>query len=133
MPELIPPESFDALVEQYVKIRDRLKEAEDIHAAKTKLARDYLVQLNAKLLEKLNGAGGEAITTKHGTAYRTTRRNATIADPGTFRAFVIEHEMFDIVDWKANANAVDDYVKSEGALPPGVNLSTAFTVGVRRA
>jgi len=46
---------------------------------------------------------------------------------------VIDNGMFDIVDWKANAGAVDDFVKSKGSLPPGVNYTETFTVGVRRA
>jgi hypothetical protein len=129
----IPPENFDELVAQYVKLRDSLKAADEAHAEKTKMAKDYRSALEAKLLERLNAVGGDAISTGHGTAYRTTRRSATIKDAEVFRTYVIDQEAFDLVDWKANANAVDDFVKSEGSLPPGVNLTTAYTVGVRRA
>lgn len=128
-----PPDNIDELVGQFVKLRDRLKEADDAHKAKTKGGRDYLEQLSGKLLERLNEIGGENVKTKAGTAYRTTRRSATIADGGAFRSFVIENEAFDIVDWRANANAVDDFIKAEGSPPPGINFTTAFTVGVRRA
>lgn len=132
MSDLTPPEAMDELIAQYVKVRDKLADADKAHDEKTKVARDYLKLLNAKLLEKLNEVGGESVKTEAGTAYRTTRKSATIADGSVFRAFVVENALFDIVDWKANANAVDDYVKSEGALPPGVNYSVAYTVGVRR-
>ena len=133
MTDLVPPEDFDELVAQYVKLRDKLKEADDAHSAKIKPAKDYLLLLNGRLLERLNEIGGESVKTVAGTVYRTSRKSATIADGGVFRSFVIEHEAFDIVDWKANANAVEDYVKSEGQLPPGVNYSVSYTVGVRRA
>jgi hypothetical protein len=128
-----PPQNIEELVEQFVKLRDRLKEADDEHKKKTKDAREYLDKLNGKLLERLNEIGGESVKTAAGTVYRTTRRSATIADGDTFRQFVISTEGFDLVDWKANANAVDDFIKSEGTPPPGVNFTTAFTVGVRRA
>lgn len=128
-----PPQNIEELVAQFVKLRDKLKEADKAHKDKTKDAREYLEKLNGKLLERLNEIGGESVKTSEGTVYRTTRRSASIADGEAFRQFVIAHEAFDIVDWKANANAVDDFIKSEGSPPPGVNFSTAFTVGVRRA
>lgn len=128
-----PPQNIEELVEQFVKLRDRLKEADDDHKKKTKAAREYLDKLNGKLLERLNEIGGESVKTAAGTVYRTTRRSATIADGDAFRQFVIANEAFDIVDWRANATAVDDFIRSEGSPPPGVNFTTAFTVGVRRA
>ena len=128
-----PPQNIEEIVAQFVKLRDKIKEADDAHKAKTKDAREYLDKLNGKLLERLNEIGGESVKTGAGTVYRTTRRSATIADGETFRQFVITNEAFDIVDWKANANAVDDFIRSEGTPPPGVNFTTAFTVGVRRA
>lgn len=127
------PDSIDELVSQYIKLRDKIKEADDAHKKKTEQARAYLDLLNGKLLERLNTLGGESVKTAHGTVYRTTRRSASIADGDTFRQYVIDNEGFDLVDWRANANAVDDFIKEHGVQPPGVNFSTAFTVGVRRA
>lgn len=130
---ITPPESMDDLVAQYVKLRDTIKAADDAHGAKLKPAKEYLKTLDAKLLERLNAIGGESVKTAAGTAYRTTRRSATIEDSDAFRAFVIGHEAFDIVDWRANANAVEDFTNSQGSLPPGVKFNVAYTVGVRRA
>ena len=130
--EIPLPDTIDDLVAQMVKTRDKLKEADDAHKEKTKVARDYKERLEAALLAKLNEIGGESVKTAHGTVYRTTRRSATIADSGVFREYVIQESAFDLVDWKANANAVDDFIKNEGTPPPGVNYNTAYTVGVRR-
>jgi len=127
------PENIDELVGQYVKLRDKIKEADDAHKEKTKNARAYLELLNGRLLERLNDVGGDSVKTPHGTVYRTTRRSASIADGETFRQYVIENEQFDLVDWRANANAVDDFIKEQGVQPPGVNFSQAYTVGVRRS
>ncbi len=127
------PDSIDDLVSQYVRLRDKIKEAEDAHKAKLKDAKDYLEELNSRLLQRLNEVGGESVKTSSGTVYRTTRRSASIADGDAFRQFVINNEAFDLVDWRANANAVDDFIKEQQAPPPGVNFSTAFTVGVRRS
>ena len=127
------PDNMDELVEQYVTLRDKIKASDDAHKEKTRDARDYLEALNGKLLERLNEVGGDSVKTKHGTAYRSTKRSATIADGDLFRTFVREQEQFDLVDWRANALAVADYIEEHEAPPPGVNFSTIFTVGVRRA
>lgn len=131
--QLSPPENFEILVEQYVRLRDTLKKADEDHKKKTSAAREYRDQLEAKLLAKLNEAGGDSVKTKEGTVYRTTRRSASVTDGDTFRQFIIEGELFDLVDWKANAPAVADYIEEHEAPPPGINFTTTFTVGVRRA
>ena len=127
------PATIDELVSQYVRLRDKIKEADDAHKAKLKDAKEHLEHLNNTLLERLNDVGGESVKTSSGTVYRTTRRSASIADGETFRRFVIDNNAFDLVDWKANPLAVDDFIKAEQAPPPGVNFTTAFTVGVRRS
>ena len=131
--KIIIPESIEAVVEQYVRLRDKIKEADDAHKEKLKTAKEYLKVLDGALLSKLNDIGGESVKTANGTVYRTTRRSASIADGEAFRQFVLNNEAFDMVDWRANANAVEDFIKSEGSQPPGVNYSVTYTVGVRRA
>lgn len=127
------PASIDELVSQYVRLRDKIKEADDAHKAKLKDAKEHLENLNNTLLDRLNQVGGESVKTSSGTVYRTTKRSASIADGDAFRQFVINNEAFDLVDWRANPNAVDDFIKEEKAPPPGVNFATHFVVGVRRA
>lgn len=129
----VPPSNMNQLVDQYVKLRDKIKVADDAHKTKLKPAREYLALLESKLMDQLNQIGGDSVKTPHGTAYRTTRRSATIADGKVFRDYVIANAEFDLVDWKANATAVDDHIKNNQVPPPGVNFVTAFTVGVRRA
>lgn len=127
------PTSMDDLISQYITLRDRIADADKAHKEKLAPAKEYMKLLEGKLLEQLNAVGGENVKTKAGTAYRTTRKSATIADSEAFRGYVINHQAFDIVDWRANAPAVEDFIKSHGSPPPGVNLTLAHTVGVRRA
>jgi hypothetical protein len=131
-PEIPIPEGIDAVVEQFVRLRDALKKAEDEHKKRTSAAKQHLDRLSGALLTKLQDIGGESVKTAHGTVYRSTRRSASIVDGDAFRKYVIGHAAFDLVDWKANAPVVDDFIKSNQAPPPGVNFSVAYTVGVRR-
>jgi hypothetical protein len=133
IPTISPDLNAEQLIGQYIKLRDRIKEAEAAEKEKMKPAKLYLQALNDRLLDNLNKAGGDGIKTAMGTAYRTERATATISDPSAFRDFVIANGEFDMLDWKANAPAVKDYIGEIGAEPPGVKLTTAYTVGVRRA
>lgn len=129
-----PPEvsPFDIEVERFVQLRDAIKAADDAHSTKTKQARDELEAMKARLLARLILLGGESVKTTAGTVYRTGRKSATIADGAAFRQHVISQNLWDIVDWRANAPAVANYIELHKAAPPGVNFSIAYTVGVRR-
>ena len=126
------PARFDDLVELYVKLRDKISAADDLHKEKMRPARDYLEALNAALLGNLNATGQDSAKTEHGTAYRSSRRTASIADAAVFRNYVITNQVWDVLDWKANATAVADLI-AVGTPPPGVNFTTVVTAGVRRA
>lgn len=121
------------LIRQYVVLRDRIAAADEAHKEKVKPAKEYLEKLNNQLLDQLNALGGDNIKTPAGTAYRSEKKSATIKDGQMFRDYVIANELFDMVDWRANAGAVQDHIKEYEAAPPGVEFSTVFVVGVRRA
>lgn len=128
------PVKIDDCIEQYVRLRDTLKIADEAHTKKTAPAREYLQQLEGALLQKLDATGQESAKTKAGTAYKTTRKSATISDGALFREFVINTQQFNLADMRANAPAISDWIDTvgKGSLPPGVNYSTSVKIGVRR-
>jgi hypothetical protein len=119
-------------VEQYVGLRDKIKRMDDAHKEKMKPFREALDQLNILLLHSLQTIGTDSATSQYGTVYRTDKKTASTADGEAFRQFVIEHQMFDMVDWKPNVKAVEDFIEANKTLPPGVNFNTVAVVGVRR-
>lgn len=127
------PDNAGTLVEKYVRLRDALKVADDIHSGKTKAARELLVTINNQLLDALHKSGSESVKTASGTAYLTQKKSATIADGEVFRSFVTDNHAFELVDMKANAVAVKEYLDEHRCLPPGVNYTSVFAVNVRRA
>lgn len=127
-----PQITIDQMIGRYLKLRDRIKESDDAHKAKLKPAREFLEKMNNEILNALNQTGGESIKTALGTAYRSEKKSASTEDAQLFRDFIVANELFDMVDWKPNVNAVADYIAEMDALPPGVKFSTVFVVGVRR-
>jgi hypothetical protein len=130
--EMTTPTSIDTRVEQYVKIRDKIKDLEKIHDDTVKPYKDALEGLNALLLQHLQELGVESARTSSGTVYRSNKTSASVADPAAFFDFVLANKTFDLLDKRANKTAVSDYVKDNGTPPPGVNYTVSQVVGVRR-
>ena len=129
----LPVANIEKRVMQYVAVRDAIKAMKDKHEKELEPMVDIQNVLTGIIQQCLEAAGAESIKTSEGTAYTTTRYNASLADPAAFMQFVRDTNNFDLMDRKANAPAVRDYVAEHGTLPPGVNLSSISTIGVRRA
>lgn len=138
------PIDFDSLVGKFVKLRDKIKEIEDKHKDELKPYKDMRERLEGMLLEHLNTVGADKVGTKHGTVSRSTKPSASIADMNAFWNWVVVTGNFDMVDKKANAPAVRDYINEQAELaktdpsivpapPPGVNFATITKPSVRRA
>lgn len=119
-------------VAQYVQIRDALKALEEEYEKKKQPLVDAQNMLTGWLQDFLEKAGADSIKTDAGTCYNSTRYTASLADPDAFMKHVVSTGQFELLDRRANATAVKDYVKNHGNLPPGANLSAMKTLGVRR-
>ena len=119
-------------VAQYVKLRDLIKIKEKEFKEAMDPYKKALEDLNSILLNHLNQVGANNVNTDNGTVYRTEKKSASLVDPKAFMDYVITNKTWDLLDRKANVTAVAEFVKEQGTLPPGVNFSSAFVVGVRR-
>lgn len=121
-------------VDQYVQLRDLIKDKDDEHKTKMAPYREMLDKLNGVLLDHLNRVGVDSAKTGSGTVYRTEKKVASLADKTVFLAWVKVADQWDMLDYKANVTAVQAFMdENAGVLPPGVNWSNTFVVGVRRS
>lgn len=138
-----PQVNFEKRIEQYVKLRDLIKQMNQAHKDKMKVYNETLETLEGVLLTALNATGQDSAKTAAGTVYKTPKRTATLADAKAFQDWVKQHDAWDFVDWKANVTAVTDYIKEQNQLVadgtqaepiplPGVNYNETIEVGVRR-
>jgi hypothetical protein len=117
---------------QYIRLRAKIAEMEKAHSEVMKPYNEALEQLNGLLLQHLNTVGAESVRTGQGTVYVTKKKSATLADKKAFWDFVAATHNWDLVDYKANPTAVEDFLTEHKALPPGVNYTTTNVVGVRK-
>lgn len=123
---------FDKRVEQYVALRDKISVIKEKHKAELEPYTEHLEKLNAMLLGHLNTVGADKVGTEHGTVYKTIKKSASVADMTAFWEYVVTNGDFDMVDKRANPTAVEEYIKTQGVPPPGVNWNVFPLVGVRR-
>lgn len=124
---------FDKRIDQYIRLRQIIKEEDDAHKERMKPKREMLEALNSLILDMLNTTGQDSAKTKFGTAYKKRDVSVTIADGSAFRRHIIGTGDFDLLDMRANKTAVEKFIEENTEPPPGVNYSVSFDVGVRRS
>jgi hypothetical protein len=126
------PGKLDLRVEQFIKLREKKRVLKEQYEQANKPLTEMENLLSASIMTLLNELGAENVRTRHGTCFKTTRTNASLADPDAFMQHVIKNEQFELLDRKANTTAVKAYLADHGELPPGVNLNSMQTIGVHK-
>lgn len=121
-----------AMVENYIKLRDYKKAAEDEFKKSLERVVQGMDKLESMILAHLNDTGLENIKCEAGTAYRKTDYSATVKDRDAFLKFIQESGLWDLLDARANKKFVREFTEKT-AMVPGVDLSSISSVGVRRS
>lgn len=126
------PVDINKRIGQYIQVRDAIKAFDEKIAAQRKPLTDILEALGGVIQQFLDANKLKNLKTDNGSCYLSTRYTATVADPDAFINYVIANKKFELLERRANATAVRDFVETHGNLPAGVNLNGLVSVGVRR-
>lgn len=121
------------LVEKYIALRDRRAERKAKYEQEDSADLTLQEKIEAVLLKHFNEAGVESVKTEFGTAYKSSRTAATVADRDVFFAYVREHNAYELLEARCNKTAVAQHKAANDDLPPGINWREEVTVNVRRA
>ena len=122
------------MVGMYVALRDakamvKKKMKEQIHTH----INVKMDALQARMLGFIDHSKLDGIkTNEYGTAYRLKDPSCTIADRIVFQDHVISNQIWDLIDWRANKTYVNALVDKNKPVPPGLNYSVRYVIGVRR-
>lgn len=125
--------SMEALVEKYVQLRDA--KAKLVSQTKEKVARidDAMAKIEGVILTEFNNTGVTAVRTEAGTAFKTTKTMAGVADWDALLDYIRENGMWNMLERRVSKPAVDQYKDEHDDVPPGVNWREEVTIGIRRA
>jgi hypothetical protein len=130
----------DKLIARHLAIKDHLAVQAKEFAAFCKPFKDEMDQIEAKLREMILalGEGAESIKTNNGTAYTSLITTPGIEDREKYLDYCLENwdsvgnEMLQL--GKPQITAIKTYMdEHEGALPPGVKISTYQQLNIRRS
>ncbi len=122
----------EELVSKYVQMRDVKAQLKKQFVEKTAPLEEAIAKIEALLLQTFSTMGMESVRTAAGTAYKSTRCSATVADWESVLPFIIKHNLWSMLEKRVSKDAVEAYRDENGDLPPGVNWREEITVNVRR-
>ena len=123
---------LDEVVKSYIALRDKKADLKADYDAKVAKIDDVMDKVEAKILSYFEESGLESIRTDAGTAYKSTRHSATVADWDSVLAHILETENYQLLEHRVSKKAVEEYRMANDDLPPGVNWRSEVTVNIRR-
>lgn len=124
---------LDAIIERYVKLRDKKAEIEARHKDELAPVKQALEKIENVLLSELNQQGVESVKTPFGTAYKSVSTSVTVADWDTALPWIQQNDAWHMLEKRVNKTAVLEHQAANDELPPGLNFSQATTINVRRS
>lgn len=121
------------VVEKYIALRDKKTALKREYEAKVEAIDQMLDKVEALLLANMQEQGVDSYKTSAGTAYKSVRASASVADRESFMRFIQETGEWSMLDVRANKTAVQEYREANNDLPPGVNWSEQIVVNIRRS
>ncbi len=124
---------LNELVEKYIAVRDRKAALKARYELKASELDAVLDKIEAVLLKTFEDTGMDSVRTSAGTAYRSVRTQASVADWDAFFAHVQQHGAWELLERRCSKAAVEQYKAANDDLPPGLNWREERVVNIRRS
>ena len=125
--------TLNEMITSYIALRDKKEAIQKEQKAVVKQYDDAMESIENYLMGHLRQQRLTSTSCDAGVAFIKRKRSATVGDVQVFREHVISTQNFDLADFRAKPEAVEDYAKEhEGQMPPGVNFRTYDAVQVNR-
>ena len=128
--QVVDPE-FQELVELYVKARERERQLTRSYKEKKEHLDKILMEIQSRLLAKMNELGLSGVKTEHGTVTRMEKVQPVVVDWEAFWKYVLDAKRPDLLQKRVAARAVLEEMEEAGTALPGIKLNTEYVVRVR--
>lgn len=121
------------MIEKYIALRDKIDKIKEVHKKQLEPFNQMRERLDGMLLESLNQAGLDSMRGDAGTAFKSTETSVTVKDwPATFK-FIQEKNLWDLLEARVNKTAALTTIEETHKPIPGVQVTQAQVVRVRRS
>ena len=128
--EAIP---LDKLAQIYRKIREKIDVLTKEYDTQVETLKAQQDEIKFALKDQMKAMGVKSVQTTYGTVSLVTKTRYSTLDWDSFKRFVIEHEVVDLLEKRiAQTNMANFLEENPTLVPPGLNSSTEFDISVRK-
>ena len=122
-----------SLLKIFIGLRDKRSQRKADYDADDAGDKDKQNRIETEFLRRFNERGIDNVSSREfGTAYRSTRSSATVADWEAVLDHVKKQDAWELLERRVSKGAIQQYRDVHDDLPPGVNWSEAQVVNFRR-
>ena len=122
-----------SLLKVFIKLRDRRATRKADYQADDAGDKDKQEKIEVEFLNRFNERGIDNVSTNGvGTAYRSTRTSATVADWDTLLEHIQNEGAWEMLERRVSKAAVQQFRDEHEDLPPGINWTETQVVNFRR-
>jgi len=121
------------LLQLFIALRDRRAERKAAYNEEDAGDRSKQEKIETEFLRRFGDRGIDNVSARGvGTAYRSTRVSATVADWDSLLGHIQDQDAWELLERRVNKTAVEQFKDQHEDLPPGVNWSESQVVNFRR-
>eukprot|EP00919_Chromeraceae_sp_WS-2016_P034543 GHVR01081730.1.p1 GENE.GHVR01081730.1~~GHVR01081730.1.p1 ORF type:complete len:134 (+),score=13.59 GHVR01081730.1:217-618(+) len=125
--------SDSQMLKLFIGLRDRRAQRKAAYEDDDAGDRSKQDKIEVEFLRRFNERDIDNVSSRGvGTAYRSTRASATVADWDQLFDFIQTNEAFEMLERRVNKTAVQQYKDEHADLPPGVNWNETQVINFRR-
>jgi hypothetical protein len=122
-----------SLLKLFIALRDRRAQRKAAYDEDDAGDKDKQNKIEVEFLRRFQDRGIDNVSARDvGTAYRSTRSSATVADWDAFLEHVLSNEAWEMLERRVNKTAIEQFKSVNDDLPPGVNWAETQVVNFRR-
>jgi hypothetical protein len=122
-----------SLLKLFIALRDRRTRRKADYQLDDSDDKEKQEKIEIEFLKRFNERGIDNVSARGvGTAYKSIRSSATIADWDSLFEFIQGDEAWEMLERRVNKTAIQQYKEENGDLPPGVNWSETQVINFRR-
>jgi hypothetical protein len=124
---------INAVVEHYITLRDHKAKLDAEHKARVAEIDAQMKNAEGFLLNHLNESGLDRVGVGAGTVFVQVKTMPSIKNKGTLIDFIKQTGNVELLQARVSSAAVKEYMENNNQmLPPGVEITTAREVTIRR-
>ena len=128
--EVIP---LDKLALIYRKIRDKIAVLTKEYDTQVEMLKAQQDEIKFAMKDQMKALGVKSVRTDMGTVTLTTKTRYNTQDWDSFKEFVLEHKMVDLLEKRiAQINMAHFLEENPTIVPPGLNSTTEYDITVTK-